>query len=141
MPMSRAIYFAWLLTGGLLISSVGCSDHSLESEVSGRVQLDDVPIGPGTVVFAPAGGKNPAIGAIDANGNYSLKTSRTVGLDPGNYRVAVSVREVPANVQLGDRLPPGRLLHSEKYESIETSGLEFEVKPGNNTIDIELLSE
>ncbi len=81
------------------------------------------------------------MGAIDANGIYSLKTSRTKGLAAGKYRVAVSVREVPASIRPGDRLPPGKLLHPAKYESVESSGLDFEVKPGRNTIDIAMRSK
>jgi hypothetical protein len=31
--------------------------------------------------------------------------------------------------------------HPEKYNSLETSGLEYEIKSGSNTINIELKSE
>ncbi len=118
---------------------VGCSRSDLGSEVSGQVTLDGKPIGPGVVVFAPADGKsNPATGAIGLDGWYSMKTSRAVGLKPGKYSLSVSAREVPAHLEPGERPPPGRLLTPEKYESTTTSGLEFEVTSGNNTIDIPL---
>jgi hypothetical protein len=138
--MTRGVSTALLLTASFVFLSAGCSRNSLESSVIGKVTLDGKPIGPGTVVFS-SGAKNPAIGAIDVGGNYSLKTSRTEGLAAGRYRVAVSVREVPPNSNPSDRLPPGKLLHPEKYEAVETSGLEFDVVTGSNTIDLPLTSQ
>jgi hypothetical protein len=120
---------------------IGCSGTNQESEVSGTVTLDGTAIGPGVVVFAPIEGKTPATGTIDANGSYSLKTSREAGLAAGKYRASVSIREMPANVKPGDRPPPGKLLIPEKYELSTTSGLEYDVVPGSNTIDIALTSQ
>ena len=98
-------------------------------------------IGPGTIVFAPTdhGGK-PATGSIERDGSYTLKTSRDVGLAAGTYRVAVSIRQMPQNVQRGERPPLGKLLIPEKYEDETTSGLQYQVSPGRNTINIELVS-
>jgi len=48
---------------------------------------------------------------------------------------------MPQNVKRGDRPPPGKLLIPEKYEQSTSSGLEYEVTPGKNTIDIELTSK
>jgi hypothetical protein len=104
------------------------------------VTLDGNRIGPGTVVFAPVDGGKPATGSIDDDGNYSLKTSREMGLAAGKYTVAVSIRELPENVKRGDRPPLGKLLIPEKYEQSTTSGLEYEVESGDNTIDIPLTS-
>lgn len=120
---------------------VGCRGTNLEAEVRGTVRLDGKAIGPGVVVFAPIEGKTPATGTIEASGSYTLKTSREDGLAAGKYRASVSIREMPANVKPGDRPPPGKLLIPEKYELSTTSGLEFEVAPGRNTIDIELSSK
>jgi hypothetical protein len=120
---------------------VGCSGTNQEAEVSGTVTLDAKSIGPGIVVFAPIEGKTPATGTIEPNGNYSLKTSRETGLAAGKYRASVSIREMPATVNPGDRPPPGKLLIPEKYELSTTSGLEYDVMPGSNTIDIALSSQ
>lgn len=138
--MTHGVNKVLLLSASLVFLPIGCSRSSLESSVIGKVTLDGKPIGPGTVVFS-SGAKNPAFGAIDVGGNYSLKTSRTEGLAAGKYRVAVSVREVPPSSNPSDRLPPGKLLHPEKYEAVETSGLEFDVVPGSNSINIELSSK
>jgi hypothetical protein len=132
--LSAVHYFPLLLT-----LFMGCNSSSQESQVVGSVKLDGDPIGPGTVVFAPVeGGRKPATGSIDADGNYSLNTSREAGLAAGKYAVAVSIREMPQNVKRGDRPPLGKLLIPEKYEQSSTSGLEYQVEPGTNTIDIEL---
>jgi hypothetical protein len=92
------------------------------------------------VIFEPVSGAKPASGSIESDGSYTLKTSRDVGLAAGQYRATVSVREVPKYVQRGDRPPPGRLRIPEKYEQSGKSGLEFDVQPGRNTINIELTS-
>jgi len=125
----------------LYIGVIGCNRSSQEARVSGRVTLDGNPIGPGTVVFAPVAGGKPATGSIDASGNYSMNTSRELGLGAGKYTVAASIRELPQNVKRSDRPPPGKLRIPEKYEDSTASGLEFTVEPGQNTIDIELKSQ
>jgi hypothetical protein len=125
----------------LVFGVVGCSE-GLESEVTGIVTLDGKTIGPGTVNFSPVDGKsNPAVGTIKPNGTYFLKTSREDGLRAGNYSVAVSVFEQSATPTGERSMAPPKLLTPEKYNTIETSGLEFEVKPGDNTIDIDLKSK
>jgi hypothetical protein len=121
---------------------VGCPGSSMESEVSGVVTIDGKKIGPGIIVFAPTDPNGtPATGSIENDGTYTLKTSRESGLAAGSYRVAVSIREMPQNVKRGDRPPPGKLLIPEKYEDDTRSGLQYEVSPGRNTIDIDLASE
>ena len=129
-----------LVVGFLVAALIGCGRGALESEVSGTVTLDGKRIGPGVVVFSPAEGGKPATGSIESNGSYTLKTSRELGLAAGKYAVAVSIREMPAEIKPGDRPPPGKLLIPENYEQSTTSGLEFDVQPGRNTIDIELNS-
>jgi hypothetical protein len=124
----------------LFFAIVGCSSSSQESHVSGVVTLDGKPIGPGIVVFASATSGRPATGSIESDGSYVLMTSRETGLAPGKYRAAVTVREMPPDIKRGDRPPPGRLLTPEKYVDGSTSGLDYEVQPGDNTIDIELSS-
>lgn len=121
---------------------VGCRGSSMQSEVSGTVTLDGKKIGPGTIVFAPTTqGAKPATGSVESDGSYTLNTSRESGLSAGAYRVAVSIREMPQNVKRGDRPPLGKLLIPEKYEDETKSGLQYEVSPGKNTINIELATK
>ena len=130
------------ISGAVLVAVfVGCRASSMESEVSGTVTLDGNKIGPGTIVFAPAGGSGkPATGSVESDGSYQLKTSRESGLAAGAYRVAISIRKMPENVKRGERPPLGKLLIPEKYEDEHKSGLQYEVSPGRNTINIELVS-
>jgi hypothetical protein len=121
---------------------VGCSSSGLESQVGGTVTLDGKAVGPGTITFALKGGStNPATGAIERDGSYQLKTSRTSGLHPGSYQVSLTVFEAPQG-RPGERLyGAAKMITPEKYSSIGTSGLAYEVKPGGNTINIDLTSK
>lgn len=137
LAMRRAIACS---CAAVLVMLVGCNRSSQESQVSGRVTLDGNRIGPGTVVFAPLDGGKPATGSIEKDGSYKLKTSRELGLAAGTYKVAVSIRKLPENVERSDQPPPGKLLIPDKYEQSTTSGLEYEVASGRNSIDIDLTS-
>jgi hypothetical protein len=126
----------------LLGAVAGCGGDGLGAEVSGVVTLDGKPVGPGVVVFAqPGGGSYPAEGAIQPDGSYFLKTSREIGLAPGRYQVALTVLEDP-EIAPGERsMTPSKRVTPEKYSSHETSGLEFDVAEGDNTINLELTSK
>jgi hypothetical protein len=126
----------------LLAAWNGCSGGGFESQVSGTVTLDGAPIGPGFLVFVPgSGGRNPANGTIQPDGSYELKTANTSGLHPGKYKVSVTILDQP-------EVPPGERSYEvaksripTKYNDIISSGLEFEVEPGSNAIDIALSSK
>jgi hypothetical protein len=138
--MKRA--YRWSMLALVAAASVGCGGDGMESTVSGRVTLDGKPVGPGTVVFAPAAGEqNPATGTIQVDGTYVLKSNRTAGLPTGRYKASVSVFD-QAPVAPGERsYEQAKLVTPQKYADPSTSELEYDVKPGDNTIDIELKSE
>lgn len=125
-----------------LLSSLGCADSPFDASVKGTITLDGEPVEPGVVIFSPGvRGSGSSRGRIERGGAYELVTRNAVGIDPGFYRVSVRVFEKgdppgPGERQVAD-LPP---LVPERYLSPDTSGLEFEVKPGSNRIDIELSS-
>jgi hypothetical protein len=134
----------WLL-GALFSTAIvtsGCSGGKLGSSVSGVVTLDGKAIGPGVTIFAPVGGKeNPAVGAIQPDGSYFLKTSQEHGLRPGEYQIALQINEVPTDLVPGQRdMRPLKSRIPQKYTTVEASGLQFEVEPGSNTINIEMTS-
>jgi hypothetical protein len=124
------------------LSSIGCSGSDFESQVSGTVTLDGETIGPGFLVFVPASGStNPANGTIQPGGSYELKTANTAGLHAAKYKVSVTILDQPD-------VPPGERSYQvaksripTKYNDINTSGLEFDVEPGSNSIDIPLSSK
>jgi hypothetical protein len=120
----------------------GCFGSDLGADVEGVVKLDGEPIGPGVVVFAPVSGdENPATGAIQVDGSYFLKTNRERGLRPGSYKVAVQIHEIPTDRPYGERdMRPIKFRIPEKFTTVVTSGLEFDVEDGSNTIDIPLTS-
>ncbi len=136
----------WLRHVVILAAAVslllGCSSSGLEAQVSGTVTLDGKAVGPGTITFALKGGSsNPATGAIEKDGSYRLKTARTAGLHPGTYQVSLTVFEA-AQGRPGERLyGPSKMITPEKYSTTGTSGLEYEVKSGSNTINIDLSSK
>lgn len=127
----------------LLASLAGCNQSPFDADVKGRVTLDGNPVPPGVVVFsAEGGGRNSSRGRIDANGEYFLVTRHDRGIESGNYKAAVQVYEKGDPPGPGERapanLPP---LVPKKYLSVDSSGLEYSVTPGSNTIDIALTSD
>lgn len=131
-----------LLAVALAVTAIGCGGK-YESSVSGSVTLDGAPLPIGTVTFAPVGEGTIAHGRIDEGGDYALRTGREEGLKAGDYRVTVVAREKPASDYgpNGGPPPPGRQLTPDWYRSADSSGLEFSVERGGNTIDLALTSE
>lgn len=124
----------------VLLLVPGCSQSPFDADVSGRITLDGAPVEPGVVIFSPVDkGKNSSRGKIDSGGYYFLVTRHERGIDPGRYRVSVRVFEKGDPPGPGERapanLPP---LVPERYLQPSTSGLEFDVLAGSNTLDIEL---
>ena len=141
-PPSSVMGISFRLAAIVALAAGGCSGSKLGAEVSGNVTLDGKAVGPGVIVFAQDGAaSNPSEGTIQPNGSYFLKTSNAIGLTPGKYRAAVTVFE-PSTAQAGERSYADPVyLTPEKYARQETSGLEFDVKPGRQTIDVELSSK
>jgi hypothetical protein len=140
--MGRCGWRLRLFCGTAALVLAGCSRSGLESSVTGSVTLDGKALGLGGVVFAPlSGGGNPSVGTIGRNGQYTLRTANTLGLNAGKYRVCVNALDTP-NPPPGvrDTTPPKQLV-PEKYTNLDTSGLEYEVKPGSNTFNIDLSSK
>lgn len=132
----------WFLFALVAISAIGCGGSPYNADVSGQVTLDGQPIGPGVVTFAPVEGtSNPAVGAIDENGNYRLMTKHEKGLNAGTYSVAVQVYEPEEPVPAGQRsTQTPEPLVPQKYLRTETSGIKQDVAEGTQTIDLALNS-
>lgn len=141
MPYSTRHLVAFLPALVALLS-IGCSGSEFGATVSGKVTLDGNPVVQGVVTFAPDDPKGPsAVGNLKSNGDYYLKTKKTLGIIPGKYRVAVQAYERPEGLAPGERVY-GRVkpLVPKKYLNVVSTDLEFEVQPGSNTIDIPLTS-
>lgn len=130
--------------GAFFVAAViGCSGSKYDASVSGKVTIDGEPVGPGEIIFASSNRTaQPPTGKIDAYGNYSLTTGGEAGLVPASYAVSVKAYKVQAGAGPGVRLAtPSEPQFPPKYLSAKTSGLEYDVAPGSNTINIELTSE
>lgn len=127
----------------LSVLCLACSPSPFSADVTGTITLDGEPVAPGVVIFSPVtAGQDSSRGNIDRSGNYILKTRHDRGIDTGDYRVAVLVYEKGDPPAPGERasanLPP---LVPPKYLRVETSGLQYTVGSGSNSIDIALSSE
>lgn len=145
---------------GLL--TVGCSKGSglKTGSVSGTVTFEGKPVPNAQVVFQPKQGGQNAVGTTDANGRYTLMTGTDKGALIGEHRVTVTVQsgaEQLSGIDAADPSaaygqammaaasgrPPAAQTPSSggipaKYGDPATSGLEFTVKAGSNTINLEL---
>jgi hypothetical protein len=121
----------------------GCNKSA--ATVSGTVTLDGAPVDGSPDLYATVtfirkdGGGAPAVGIVREAGQYALGTGSAKGLEPGDYRVGVSVKKIlpPAKPE---SLPIPKRMSREKDSSPESSGLEANVKPGANTFDFALSS-
>lgn len=123
-------------------SLTGCGEG--RSPVRGQVTYaDGTPLSWGTVVFeGNEGGKAVmARGDIQEDGTFTMGTEKPGdGVVPGKYRVLVTT---PASSEGGpplgerDRTVRGPTVDS-RYKDFNTSGLEFEVKPGPNEFPIKV---
>ncbi len=116
----------------------GCGGR-YDSTVNGTVTLDGNPVPRGAVSFSPQGSGATAYGLIKENGGYTLQTGREAGLPPGQYVATVAANEESAARGKDGGPPPlGKPITPDWYRSPSTSGLTFEVKPGDNKINLEL---
>lgn len=140
LPISKC---AWMCTSAtLLIASLAGCGSEYGSTATGIVTLDGNPISPGLVTFVPEDPTAvPSVSNLDSNGGYELKTNKLPGLSPGKYRASVQAFR-PPDVPEGQRsFEPSKPLVPEKYFQVTTSGLEYNVELGSNTINIELVSD
>jgi hypothetical protein len=143
-PVARP---AAAVLGGCLACLIllGCgrrADLPPVAKVSGVVTLDGKPLPRGTIQFVPdasKGAEGPtAVGTIDPQGHYRLKTAGTDGAIVGFHRVGVyALQQEPED----ETAPPPPPLIPPKYFNPETSGLTAEVKAGqDNQLDFPLRS-
>ena len=107
----------------------GCGQSST---VTGNVTSDGNAVDGGKIVFRPvAGDTKPAIGRVNGDGTYELKTSGGKGLTPGDYTIVY----VPPIVEEDD---DGNPLGDAKWYNKKAPDETIEVEPGANDIPIEL---
>ena len=120
----------------MMVGLSGCGSDRYP--VSGRVTYDDgSPLTEGTVIAQMGeGAKSVSVqGRIDSTGRFSWGTERPAdGAKPGKYLVAVIPRG------LGDAETAKGILPAvdPRFSNPQTSGIEFEVKPGSNELNIKV---
>lgn len=118
----------WLSVAALAL--IGCGDDGRlpTAPVSGVVTLDGRPVIEGEVLFLPATGR-PARGKLDADGRFTLRTyASSDGAVVGTHRVGVVAFRGEATPE--SETQTIEWLVPEHYANPETSGLSFEVQPG-----------
>jgi hypothetical protein len=122
----------------LLFAVAGCESGIKLYPVRGTVTLEDgTPLAKGMVIFESkdAESRLTARGEVASDGSYQLSTHKPGdGVPPGKYRVHIN----PLNLsEVSDE--EKNLPYDRKYTNVETSGLEYEVKPEPNGFSIRLL--
>ena len=121
---------------------LGC-ENAQEATVAGLVTLDGEPLVRGSVRFI-AGSKNESKageGGIQPDGTYKVQIGQSGKLYIGEYQVEVASRGPATPHPEGGPPTPGNLITPEHYRDIDTSGLCYNIRPGENTIDIALVSD
>jgi hypothetical protein len=126
-----------------LLAVSGCGGGRDTHPVTGKVALvDGTPVVGARVVFDNFEKGLSAAGYTNEAGQYRLTTDEdNDGATPGQHRVIVM--PPPATVVTGEgenavvTKAPGKPIVPRKYQRYESSGLTYEVKPGQeNTYDI-----
>ncbi len=118
----------------LSITSIGCGRR--DSTVTGKVVYgkDGSPMTAGMVMFVSADGQRLARGDIRSDGTFSLRSGvRDEGVQPGKYGACIVPPDTASQRENGIVTPP---LVDARFLSTETSGLQFEVKPGKNDFTV-----
>lgn len=126
--------FKTLAAFAALLGAVGCGSDRYP--VSGKVTLEDgSPLTEGNVVGEMGTGADRVMvqGDVRPDGSFEWGTLRPGdGAKPGRYKVIVLPRAL-GDSELAQGMQPDV---DDKYSRYETSGIEFEVKPQKNELNI-----
>jgi hypothetical protein len=143
MPVPRSRLSALLIANALWLA--GCAEKLPEfGQVQGTVIARGKPLKGMIVTFMPdpsQGNELPynASGQTDAQGKYELRYAHKGNEGAGaavGWNRAIIIDTRYGSIPQGQPLPPR--LFSPEYSTITNTPLKFEVKPGPQTIDIEL---
>lgn len=145
----RIAFVSLLLSVFTIPQLVGCSSSENRvptATVRGKVTYNGEPLQIGSLLFVPLGGGPSAEGNIDRNGNYRMGTYTTVdGAVLGKHQVMITAftsaggSGLPEDSVKGESAPVSVI--PEKFGDLAKSGLEIEVKTGNNDVDFVLTSK
>ena len=130
-----------------MLLSFGCGAADEMAMVHGTVTLEGSPVEGAVVAFLPEAGGRPSTGRTQSDGSFEMTAnSQGDGVMIGAYRVTVTaVEEEGGGDAQEDELgsfaelrqaaaPEPRWRTPQKYADVDTSGLQFEVKAGEENI-------
>lgn len=132
----------WLFTTVLtLVFFTGCGNQLPTLE--GKVTVDGQPPPGGDfrgqIAFKLQGGGPVADAKIMPDGSYSVNTASQEGLAPGTYDVAVTgMVGIPRPTLPGQQNDGTQKWIPIKYSDFRTSGLTYEVQPGENVWNLDI---
>lgn len=152
--LSTSLYSLLVLLGLSLCAMLGCGsghDYGPTGTVRGRLTHQGKTLPPDTkVVFMHAQNGVAAFGPTDAEGNFKVRTVNSDQIPIGTYRVMIqppeselgadsepSAEELLNNPEI-NRPRPNQTTFDFKYRQVSTSGLEYDVKEGDNEFQIDL---
>ncbi|HBO43810.1 MAG TPA: hypothetical protein DD670_07740 [Planctomycetaceae bacterium] len=126
-----------VLTLTFVVSLIGCGSKLPfdAAQVTGTVTFRGKPLEHGEIVFLPMEGTPgpQAVGTIQADGTFEMRSGNLPGVALGTHRVTVHCRgELPPEQATSLALPQS--LIPEKYGVAETSPLIYEVKNGEKHV-------
>jgi hypothetical protein len=130
------------MTACALLIACGCQ-QTPTTTVSGTVTLDGKVLSiesneRGTIVFQSVGGQGTtATGVLDSGGRFKLGTGASWEVAPGKYQVAVSVVQLLPKTEGAEQ--GAKRITPTKYASVDESGLQVDVNPGENEFDFKLI--
>lgn len=135
--IGRKSAIALRLLGGLclVLPLAGCGKSVETGTLSGKVTFKGKPLEFGSVMVQPQQGGPVARGTIGPDGTYSMTIDGKPGAPIGvnNVRVTCFAGQRPGANSGGGEASVGDSLIPERYTRFSSSGLEVEVKPGENS--------
>ncbi len=126
------------LGGVAALVLAGCGGAAGIGDAYGKVTNGGKPVTAGVVKFFPESGGTPVTGSISPDGSY-----RASGVPAGRCKVAVETLEFKHMAappkELAKQIHVARPVYvpiPTKYEKPESSGLEVEIKRGENAIEL-----
>lgn len=129
----------------LVLAFVGCQKNVEKTKVdphaiTGKVYLDGKIVNYGVVAFCQDGDARPLKSPIYPDGTYNIRNP-----PEGAYRIVITTGQPPRPAAGGSSKDPPpsyvQITIPDKYSSVETTVLKYEVKEGRQTYDIKLESE
>lgn len=129
-------HWRWTLVLLATVGLVGCSESGPKLEpLSGKVMRDGKPLTNVSVSLVPVSSGLAAIGTADTSGNIQVQTNGRSGAMKGKYKVGITepIREMTPEALASGSPPP--VSFDPKYESPQTSGIEYDVVDGGGTFE------